>query len=81
MASPLPTNQWKMTKLSLYDLVHSGYEIVGVTRSIHRNGVSIVDYYLQQEASAYQCEEVHTNDIAALGNTSLFTCWELVKPH
>ena len=76
-AADFPSSQWKISRLSLFELVQSGYSIVAVTNDPNSGET----FFLQKSGSAYKCAEVHADDIKARKFVALFNCWELVKPY
>jgi len=70
-------SQWKISRISLFELVKSGYNIVAVTSDPNSGDT----FYLQKSGSAYKCEEIHSDDVKARKFFALFNCWELAKPY
>jgi hypothetical protein len=77
LAVEAPSAQWKASSLSLFELVHAGYNIVAVTN----DASSRQRFYVQKSGSAYKCTEVHVDDFNSKNYTASFSCWELVKPY
>lgn len=76
-----PSSQWKLSRLSLAELVSGGYKIVAVTNDNVANDTWGTTYYLQNKSSAYKCSETHLLDIKKGIHNDVFMCWSLVKPY
>lgn len=80
-AAELPTSQWKIVGLSLFDLLQAGYRIAAVTSNPSSDGASTETFFLQKNEGTYKCIEVHVTDVKARESVALFNCFELVQPY
>lgn len=83
-AHAAPDLQWKDVSTTLATLIQSGYKLVAVDHAPSPGSPSQLTtaYYLQKDASVFECREAHHVVDAKTGSaTGEFTCSELVQPY